>query len=241
MPRKKTIEDLLDESLTKEINALVKKLKIESKKLPLKQLKTLNRNLVDNLVKRHKFTFKKDILKYYKMARDKLLKKLHRKLDFTARDEVAVRLLRESKVLTKIYKNMSERLSSKINTTITEAIKKGAIDFNKLVGSIHKIQRQEYSAGDKIARTEHSCITNIASANTYDQLDKEAEIEGLYRWFGPDDIRTSEYCKRICKLTKDGVTLKELEKIITKYGDTRLKYRRPFQAHIRCRHTIQPI
>lgn len=241
MPQKKTIEQILDDSLEKEINKLVKTIKAKAKSLSPKDLKKLNIKLVNEFIRRHKFTFKKDILKFYTIAREKLLKRLGRKLDFRARDEVAVKLLRESHVLSKLYKNMSERLSSKINTTITEAIKKGAIDFNKLVGSIHKIQRQEYSAGDKIARTEHSCITNIASANTYDQLDKEAGVESLYRWFGPSDPRTSEYCTKIVELTKDGVPLKELEKIIEEHGDTHLRYRRPFQAHINCRHTIQPI
>ena len=241
MPQKKTIEQILDSGLEKEITKLVKIIKAKAKSLSPKDLKRLNQKLVDEFIKRHKFKFKKDILKYYKISRDKLLKRLGRKLDFTAKDSAAVKLLRESRVLTNLYKNMDKRLTFKINSAITKSIEAGAVDFNELVDSVHKIRRQEYSAADRIARTEHGVISNIASANTYTELDKEAEVTGLYKWIGPNDVRTSEYCKEISKLTKNGVTLKDLEKIIDEYGDTHLKYRRPFQAHIRCRHTIQPI
>lgn len=238
---KKTIETFLDESLTTEINSLVKKIKNSAKKLSSQDLKKLNKNLVDNLVRRHKFKFQKEILKYYKIARNKVLKNLNRKLNFTARDDAAVKLLRESKIFPILYKNMDSRLTSKINAAITSAIEKGAVDFNVLVDSIRKIQRQEYSAVDKIARTEHSAITNIASSNTYNQLDTESGVIGKYRWIGPKDARTTGWCAKIANLTKNGVTLKELEKIIKIHGDTSLKYRRPFQCHINCRYTIQPI
>ena len=238
---KKSIERLLNKSLEKEINKLVKEIKTSAKSLSPQDLQKLNKRLIDEFIRRHKFTTQKNILKFYKLARNKILTKLKKRLNFTAKDDAAIKLLRESKVFPVLYKNMDNRLTSKINSAITTAIEKGAVDFNKLVDSIHKIQNQEFSNADRIARTEHSTITNIASANTYDQLDKEAGVESLYRWFGPDDVRTSEYCKRICALTKNGVTLKELEKIIEENGDTLLRYRRPFQAHIRCRHTIQPI
>lgn len=238
---KKTIEDLLDESLNKEINALVKKLKTSAKNLTPKQLKKLNQNLVDNLVKRHKFKFQKDIRDFYKLARNKVLKNLNQKLAFTSRDEAAVKLLRESKVLAKIYSNMDARLTNKINKAITDAIEKDAVDFNKLVDSINKIKKTEYSQADLIARTEHGVVTNIATVNTYKTLDEEAGVVGKYHLINPLDVRTTGWCAEIVEMTKNGVTLKELERIITKYGDTRLKYRRPFQIHLRCRSTISPI
>lgn len=238
---KKTIEDFLDESLNKEIDALVKKIKTEAKKLSPKQLKILNQNLVNNLIKRHKFTFKKDILKFYKLARNKVLKNLNQKLVFTSRDEAAVKLLRESKVLAKIYSNMDARLTNKINKAITDAIEKDAVDFNKLVDSINKIKKTEYSQADLIARTEHGVVTNIATANTYKTLDEEARVVGKYHLINPLDTRTTHWCAEIVEMTKNGVTLKELEQIIKKYGDTQLKYRRPFQIHLRCRSTISPI
>lgn len=239
MPKK--IESLLDASLEKEINKLVKEIEAKGNTLKPRQLKKLNKKLVDEFIKRHKFKFQKDILKFYKISRNKILTKLKKRLDFTARDEAAVELLRNSKVLSKLYSNMDERLTSKINKAITEAIEADAIDFNKLVDKIHKIQNAEYSMADMIARTEAGVVSNIASANTYDQLDKEAGAENLYTWVGPKDARVTGWCAEISELTKHGVTLKELEKIIKKHGDTRLKYRRPFQVHIRCRHTIQPI
>lgn len=239
MPKK--IESLLDASLEAEINKLIKTIKNAGKTLSPRQLKKLNKTLINQLIKRHKFKFQKDILIYYNLARNKLLTKLKKKLDFTSRDEAAVELLRKSKVLSKLYSNMDARLTSKINKAITEAIEADAIDFNKLVHKIHKIQKVEYSMADLVGRTEHGVITNIASANTYDQLDAEAGVKNLYRWVGPKDARVTGWCAEISELTKNGVTLKELEKIIKKHGDTRLKYRRPFQVHIRCRHTIQPL
>lgn len=237
----KTIEELLDESLEKEINKLVTEIKAKAKILTPRELKLLNKKLINELVKRHKFTLKKDILKYYNNARSKILKKLNRTLDFTAIDEEAVKLLRSSKVISTIYKNMDTRLTKKINFTIKNAIKMGAIDLNALIGEIKVIQGQEYSSADRISRTEHSVITNIASRNTYQYLDDESGLVGKYRWIVANDIRVSPWCKKIAEMTKKGVTLKEMEDIIERYGDKSLKYRRPLQIHIRCRSTLQPI
>ena len=181
--------------------------------------------------------YEREVVKYYLREKSRIAQQLKTKLDFRAHDLEALRELTRSEIMWRAYRGLGNVLSEKVNGRIKSFFEHG--DYERLVKEIRADAGIGYSRSERIARTETGVISNLAKANAFDEYDPEGMKR--YMWYGPDDVRNTDWCRLIRKLTRQGVSLGQLRDIIRVHGDTRLKNRRDYQVHINCRHTFVPI
>ena len=159
--------------------------------------------------------------------------------NFTAADSDALAVLQTTPILSKVYSNLDEFLTEKINQAITDAFVEGAIKFTELNKNIREITGFAYYRADRIARTETAAVINYASATTFSQVDKQLEIEGRYRMIGASDRRTCSICATAHSDTERGMIMGNLGKYINEHQKGA---KRPFgPLHPSCRCSISPV
>ena len=193
--------------------------------------------ITDAVISEFRRDWTKTVSELYLSTKRRVAKRLKQKMRFTAEDMDSLRLVTRGPILQRVYTGLSKVLSDEINERVKNYFKHG--NFERLVKEIKEVGGMTYSRADRIARTESGVVENLALANAYKEADPEDKRR--YRWVSIPDERRTEWCEKISRLTQHGVTLKELEEIIREHGDPRLKNRRPFQVHINCRSTIQPV
>jgi len=134
------------------------------------------------------------------------------------------------------FSGMTTKQSDMIKNFIIGSMAKKH-DINKMIEYIMSVSKADSNQAEMIARTESQAIQNAMREYNYKRIDPEDKLK--YRWFGPDDDRTTKICTRIKSMTKDGVTLSELRKTIKQEGDPKTyQEHRPYSPHIGCRHTF---
>lgn len=140
-----------------------------------------------------------------------------------------------NKLKDSIWNKTFDGLSKQKSDAVKDVIVNGLIEniaLNDIVERIVKIGVDKKQA-ELIARTEQTAIQNDAREIIFNELDIK-----LVKWIGPDDNRTSDVCKEITKLTKNGVTLEQLKKIIKDVSAKHGLEARDYVAHPNERHTI---
>ncbi|MHC1583107.1 MAG: phage minor head protein [Methanosarcinales archaeon] len=227
---RKTIRERIDQVIDRVLNEVDPEFLGESTDEVVQQI-------TDAVISEFRRDWARAVSELYLSTKRRVARRLRQKMRFTAEDMDSLRLVTQGPILRRVYEGLSKVLSDKINERVKEYFKHG--DFERLVREIKEVGNMTYSRADRIARTESGVVENLALANAYRESDPEGKRR--YRWVSIPDERRTEWCKKISELTRHGVTLEELREIIKEHGDPRLKDRRPFQVHINCRSTIQPV
>jgi len=86
-----------------------------------------------------------------------------------------------------------------------------------------------------IVRTEVTSLKNTAKEIAYKEADEEGEYK--FQWISIPDNRRTEICKTITQRTANGVSMKQLKKIIDEERDKNIQ-KRDWLPHIGCRSTF---
>jgi hypothetical protein len=113
------------------------------------------------------------------------------------------------------------------------------IAYNKsyiaAINELMEVRKIEKPQAELIARTEIHELRSALREEGFKQEDPKEK--NLYVWMGPTDKRTTKYCRKISSLTKDGVDMSDLKRIIKDNADPNSYMEaRPFSPHIGCRH-----
>lgn len=135
----------------------------------------------------------------------------------------------------KIFEGLKYEESENVKDFILGHVS-GDIDFSELIKKIVSTTKLNEDEAERIARTETQSLNNKMREMSYERIDPENEFK--YRWVGPSDYRTTKICKAITSRTADGVSLKELKKIIKQEGTKGGFDTREYTPHINCRHTF---
>lgn len=122
---------------------------------------------------------------------------------------------------------------------ISEIVNRGLLE-NRTPDEIQNKLREVLDIGENrarlIVRTETQKVQSIARFNQYDKLGLD---NYKYYWKGPDDRRTTKWCKNITRRTKKGVTIDKLKQIIKEEAQPEFyNPLNPFSPHFQCRHTF---
>lgn len=158
------------------------------------------------------------------------------KPSFDSRDENAIKLIENSKVFNKAFKNMSDSLQEKIKEIISKSYEKPNFSLDEMVAEMQDATEAKKSDLERIARTEGQNISNLARVNAYEKM---LPADTKYRWSTASDDRVTDYCKAIKEASDKGVTMEEMKQIVAQHGDKgTYDPSRPFTPHLNCRSSI---
>ena len=113
----------------------------------------------------------------------------------------------------------------------------GVTSEDKIIDIKKKIENLgiDSQQAELITRSEQAILKNTGREFSFKQSDPKGE--NLYKWAGPNDKRTSDVSKEIVKLSKKGLPLEELKKLVRKIAIKHgFKPTRDWQSHPNQRH-----
>ena len=147
-----------------------------------------------------------------------------------------------------MYSEAFSGLTKGQSNNIKDYLVKALLDGESIEPMIKHILSKTKDLTEKqaevIARTETQAIQNSAREWSYKKIDPEGELK--YKWIGPQDHRTTDICENISARSMQGVSLKNLRKIIRQEvyaakqkGVLPKDYSmREWTPHFQCRHTF---
>lgn len=141
-------------------------------------------------------------------------------------DEEAFKL--KGMIYGKNFEGMDKKQSEKVRKIIVKSI----MGEGSLQEASAEMQKAGVDKGqaDAIVRTEEHNIKTILREGWYRAMDKKGKA--TYKWLSAKDARKCEVCGKISELTRDGVSLEELKKIIREHADKKVYMDdRPYQVH----------
>lgn len=146
--------------------------------------------------------------------------------------------LAKEEIYRKAFAGLTLNASNQIRNMIIKEMLSPTPNPTRLIKKLQELfpKRINYAQAENIVRTEsHEIRLQLWAADAQSQ---DVKQEHLYRWVGPSDRRTTEVCEFIKLRTMNGVTLKELKKIIreeAKKFNPKFEVR-DFTPHFQCRH-----
>ena len=135
----------------------------------------------------------------------------------------------------KQFENLTKVQSNNVKDVLVDSIIKNAT----LGETIKKIQGLGINKdqAEVIVQTEQQALQN--SIREYNFNNIEGSEDFVYKWIGPQDVRTSDICEAIKKRSLKGVSLSELRKMV-KQESIRggSDGSREWTPHVNCRHTF---
>jgi hypothetical protein len=126
------------------------------------------------------------------------------------------------------FAGMDKKQSEKVRKIIVKSI----IGEASLQEASAEMQKAGVDKGqaDAIVRTEEHNIKTILREGWYRAMDKKGKA--TYKWLSAKDARKCKICGKISELTKGGVSLEEMKKIIKQNADKETYMEdRPYQVH----------
>lgn len=227
----------LDNPMTKELKAMfesvIKRFNLKSKPGE-SEMKKIISSVVGEVKKRLRTILDSQLDATYKTALKGVESELKVKIGFGKPDQNALKVLKEQDVFKGVFDNMETSMKK----NLLEGIEKFYAEpgsLNSLVDNLSESVDLQRSRLETIARTETQHVSTLARAESYKKVDPRGER--LFKWIGPTDSRTTAVCKEITNLTKKGVKLKELKRIISEVAKKYGFKARDFTPHYSCRHT----
>lgn len=140
-------------------------------------------------------------------------KELDINFTFDTTDQRMMEVLQNQQVLSQAYAGLTQELSQKVNSVIYDAYRTpNGLNIREITERIKDAVNVADSRAENIARTETSKVSAAARRTAYLKADPEGTFK--YRWIGPDDNRTTGTSKRIKARVGDGVSWKDLVRIV---------------------------
>lgn len=228
--------DDLEDELKDELQKIVEReVRLGRKPTPA-QMKNLAEKIGWKLKSRLQKLTATEIKSVYKDAIAQVEKETKLDIGFGEVDENAVEVVTKSKIFRDAFDHYDKAIRNDVMESMKASIRKN-LTLGEIVDELKKTIEAREGSLMRIARTESQNVQTLARNNSYNKVDKEGKFR--YKWIGPDDWRTTKYCKKIQKRTANGVTMKQLKEIIQAEADPRtFGSSRPFTPHINCRHTF---
>lgn len=135
-----------------------------------------------------------------------------------------------------LYDKTFEGLKKETSNQIRNIVLSDFIEKNELKTTIKKIKDLgvDSNQAENIARTERNGLTNKSREFRYSKQEPNA----LFKWEGPSDHRTTPICKELESLTKKGMKLEDLKKLVNQKSKEYGYNMEGWTPHFQCRHSF---
>ena len=115
----------------------------------------------------------------------------------------------------KKYVGLSKERCDAINRALVDLVLSGEyLNKEKTIQKIMRAGGVDRNRAELIAITELANLSNLVRAIAYSRRTKVVK----FKWVTENDDRVCEKCRRMAELTKDGVTLEEMKRLIKEVG-----------------------